>query len=752
MSNIFKKTLDCGNGKIFTFETGHLAKQANASVIGKYGDTTILATVCFAKEDATDVDFFPMSVNYVEKAYAAGKIPGGFLKKEAKQSEREIIISRLIDRSIRPLFVDYFYRNVSVLCTLLSYDGEHEPDILAINTAMMAVKLSGLPIKSTIGAVRIGKITDKFYTNPTYKEIEESNLDLVISGTNQSITMVESVSSKINEDEIVEALELAQNKCKEIAHHIDDFAKLLNTSIIPYKPLNFKVCYDALQVYKDRLTVAASVIDKHDRHQNIDEIKKEAKNAVLAVHADVTDVQFKLAFGKLLEEIVRNNIINNKKRIDGRDFDEIRPIECEVDVLPIVHGSAIFTRGQTQVLSVVTIGGATDEKTLESVTDVKQKENFLLDYNFHSFSVGESTPSRAPSRREIGHGRLAYKALLEVLPTKQDFNHTIRVVAEVLESDGSTSQATICATSMALMAAGIPVSEQVAGIAMGLIKEDDKYEILTDIMADEDHLGDMDFKVAGTKDGITALQMDLKIDGVNKDLMKNALEKARVARLHILEKLNATIKESSKNTKLANNSSTMEIPSDKVRDVIGRGGVVIKKISEDFGVKIDIDKSGIATISSSKEDARLKAIEHITSIINQNQSRQNTEHSGRPARNERKHSTNFEVGKFYQAKVTGITTTAIYAICNDEKVKIPFEAVIGFNGDSSFIMSKLNTDSIIGIRCNEINEKGYPVFSTKLDYHRQDDSRKSSPVNKKKSPHPTKEKKSGILSLFKRKK
>lgn len=728
MFNIFKKTIDFGNNKTISIETGFLAKQAQGSILVKYGNTTILCTVCYAPEDSKDTDFFPMSVNYIEKAYSVGKIPGGFLKREAKQSEREILISRVIDRSIRPMFKDGFYRQVSVICTLLSYDANFEPEIPAVIAAMTAVKASGLPLKNIIGCARVGMIDGQIVLNPSQKELRNSKLDLVVSGTKSSVVMVESIANFMSEEDLIEAVWKGQEQCSKIVTAIEEFCEMINAKEIAFDALTIDTELETIKEFKSDLEKAYEIKHKLSRYNEIDKIKEKIKEKVKTVTdsaknetpVSINNVALKFAFDKLSEEVVRHNIIEKSQRIDGRQMNEIRVLDTQATVLPMVHGSSIFTRGQTQVMSVATVGGTTDEKTSESVTDSQSKERFLLDYNFHGFSCGSAAPQRAPGRREIGHGRLAYKALLPILPDKASFPHTIRVVAEVLESDGSTSMATVCSASMALMDAAIPTKGQVGGIAMGLVKEGEKYKILTDIMADEDHLGDMDFKVAGTVNGVTALQMDLKIDGISKEIMKEALDDAKNARLRIISKMDSTIDKPKEGS--SSRGEAMKIPVDRIADLIGKGGCNIKKLSEDNSVKIDVSREGDVTVSGSQDDVK-KAIIDINALMAK-PSQRSAGHSHPSSTNPSQHNTpdrsqpsnsKFEVGKFYQAKVVAITTSGIDVVCNTVKSKIQLQHIIGFDGDMGFVTSKIAEGAEVGVRCNDIIND-VPVFSTKLDF------------------------------------
>jgi len=648
MFNEFKKQVHIGD-KVISLETGYMANQADGSVLAKCGETSVLCVVCTAKEDSSDVDFFPLTVNYIEKAYACGKIPGGFYKREAKQSEREILISRLIDRPIRPIFVDGYYRNTQIICTLLSYDGQTEPDMVALVGASVAVALAGLPTQGVVSGCRVGYINNKYVINPTSEELKNSDLDLVVAGTTNAVLMVESEANILKEEEMLGAIAFGQEVINKSVEEIKQFVKEVDKKpAVEFYPRERKKLYQKIKEMCGNVVVEAFKIqDKHQRHQVLDEIYKSIKEELFFMQdcgccecdcgcgkcdidcdgsccekcscedccceqfedlvfqngepVEMNEVDIKLSYARLQEEVVRGQILKDKVRIDGRKLDQIRQIDVRTGVLPRVHGSAIFSRGLTQVMAVATLGTSQDEQQSDSLTDSNPSQRFMLHYNFPGYSAGEATPPKAPGRRELGHGNLARRALNPVIPSKEDYPYSIRVVGEVLSSDGSTSQATVCSSCLALMDMGVPLKAPVAGVAMGLIKEGDQYEVLTDIMADEDHLGDMDFKVAGPLEGITALQMDIKTFGITIEIMKDALEQAKKARQFIMNKMLDVLpapKVDGKNTPKVFN---MTVDEKKIPDIIGKSGANIKKICEVSGAKIDIVENKVNIIADNEE-------------------------------------------------------------------------------------------------------------------------------------------------------
>lgn len=610
MFSVTSETITWG-GKNLTIETGKLARQADGSVVVKYGDTTVLCTCVYAKKIADDASFFPLTINYQEKFYASGRIPGGFMKREGKPSDRETLISRLIDRPIRPLFPDGFLNEVQVICTTISYDSECSPDIAALIGASAALSISGAPFLGPVAGCRVGYTKDEgFILNPT----TESDLDLVVAGTNEGILMVESEVKELSEETMLEAVMFGFESFQPVLKMIEALKRKVGKPMLPVVPFDVKyseTLQKIEQISIDKIKSALSVTAKLERRDLIEKAKEEVFEKLEGEQAQVI---LDSLFETILAKTMRSNLLSTKKRIDGRNLNQIRPITCEVDVLPKVHGSALFTRGETQALVVTTLGSALDEQILDNITG-ESRERFMLHYNFPPFSVGEIGRLGSPGRREIGHGKLAWRALNAMIPAKESFPYTIRVVSDITESNGSSSMATVCGTSLSMMSAGVPLREHVAGIAMGLIKEGDDYVVLSDIMGDEDHLGDMDFKVAGTKDGITALQMDIKITSINREIIEVALKQAKDGRLHILGLMNNAISESK--SELSENAPRVEtimIDKDKIRDLIGPGGKVIKELCERTQAKIDIDDNGVVSIFSSDKKKLDEAVSAIKSI------------------------------------------------------------------------------------------------------------------------------------------
>ena len=613
MFNVTTKTIQWG-GRPLTIETGKIARQSDGAVLVTYGNTVVLCTVVGAKSPRPDVDFFPLTVHYQEKTYAAGKIPGGFFKREGRPSEKEILTSRLIDRPIRPLFPEGFYNDVQIICTLLSHDGQNDPDMVALVGTSAALTISGIPFMGPIGGARVGYINGEYVMNPPKSQMPESDLDLVVAGTKSSVLMVESEAQELSEEIMLGAVMFGHREMQPVIDMIISFAE-----VCAKEPWEVKKAEDdsiggkIRELAEAGLREAYAIIGKQDRSNKLDEIKKRVKETFAGSdHSDKTIVSH---VKKSEQDIVRTDIVKNKKRIDGRGLSDIRPISCEVGVLPMTHGSALFTRGETQAIVVATLGTGQDEQIIDAL-EGEYRENFMLHYNFPPYSVGESSPLRPPGRREIGHGKLAWRAIRPMLPTKEEFPYTLRSVSEITESNGSSSMATVCGTSMAFMDAGVPLKRPVAGIAMGLIKEKDGFAVLSDILGDEDHLGDMDFKVAGTDMGITALQMDIKIDGITEEIMKVALAQAYEGRKHILQEMSKAI--TGGRGEVSGNApriTTISIPKDKIREVIGSGGKVIREICEVSGAKIDIDDDGTIKVAATTEEATQKALEMINNIV-----------------------------------------------------------------------------------------------------------------------------------------
>jgi len=614
MFNTARQEVNWANRKL-VLETGKVARQADGAVLATYGETTVLCTVVAQKEVDPSASFFPLTVHYQEKVFAVGRIPGGFFKREGRPSEKEVLTSRLIDRPIRPLFPEGFHNEVQVICTVLSHDLENDPDIVALIGASAALAISGIPFLGPVGAARVGYSNGQYILNPTPAELAVSQLDLVLAGTKSGVLMVESEAQELSEDVMLGAVEFGHNAFQPI---IEAITKLKDATGKENWTLPASV-YDEVAIYaqvkkiaeKD-LRKAYSIATKQDRYSAIANVKAATKEKLSA------EVENEIALGHALKaleaDILRNLILEDAKRVDGRDLTTIRPIVCETGILPRTHGSALFTRGETQALVVTTLGTGQDEQIIDAL-EGEYRERFLLHYNFPPYSVGEVGRMSSPGRREIGHGKLAWRAIRPLLPTKEQFPYTIRTVSEITESNGSSSMATVCGTSLSMMDAGVPLTRPIAGIAMGLIKEGEKFAVLSDILGDEDHLGDMDFKVAGTTSGITALQMDIKITSITTQIMRVALDQARLGRLHILEEMDKEIGASRESVSAhAPRMVTITIPKDKIRDIIGPGGKVIREICETTGAKIDIEDDGTVSISavdSKAIDAALSTIKGI---------------------------------------------------------------------------------------------------------------------------------------------
>ncbi len=620
MFKIENEVLEWG-GKTLTIETGRVARQAHGSVIATYGGTSVLATVVADHHPKPGLDFFPLTVNYQEKAYAAGKIPGGFFKREGRPTEKETLVSRLIDRPIRPLFAKGFQNETQVIATVVSYDGQNDADIVALVAVSAALTLSGVPFMGPIAAARVGYIDGQYVLNPTKDELDdeenECQLDLVVAGTDTAVLMVESEAQELSEEIMLGAVSFGQESFKPVIEAIISLAEKAakeprELENIDLSDLQKKVNKSV----KDKLVQAYKESDKQLRSNKISEIKNE----LLSDYSDnedseVSESDVKSVFKNVEKDIVRGSILDTGMRIDGRDLKTVRPVQSDVSILPLTHGSALFTRGETQALVVTTLGTGLDEKFVDGL-DETYKEKFMLHYNFPPYSVGETGRTGFTSRREVGHGKLAWRSLQAVLPEYDDFPYTIRLVSEITESNGSSSMATVCGSSLALMDAGVPLKRPVAGIAMGLIKEGDRVAVLSDILGDEDHLGDMDFKVAGTSEGITSLQMDIKITGITKEIMDTALTQAKDGRIHILAEMAKAI-ETGRDTvnSTAPRIETVQVPVDKIRDIIGTGGKVIREIVEESGAKVDINDDGIVKVASNDTDSLNKALELINSIV-----------------------------------------------------------------------------------------------------------------------------------------
>ena len=603
------------DGKEISIETGYFAKQASGAVIVKSGETEVFVAAVVSSEAQPDIDFLPLTVEYREKTYAYGKIPGGFVKREGKPSNREILVSRLIDRPIRPLFPKGFHNDVIITAMTLSADDKNDPDVLAITGASAALMISEAPFEGPIAGVRVARVDGKFIANPTYEERDKSDMDIVVAGTKDAIVMVEGGSEEVPEEEILEAIMFAHEHIKQlIDFQIELQKKVGKEKIVVEKDEIEEKLKEDLEKYRDEIFEAFKIQDKKERNKTIDSIFEKAVEEI-EIPEDIL-VKAKIIYKEFVSQLMREKVFKDKTRIDGRKPDEIRPIWIKVGMLPRVHGSALFTRGQTQALGVVTLGAPGEEQIEESIEEGEEKKRFMLHYNFPPFSVGEARPPRAPSRREIGHGALAERALEPLIPSEEDFPYVIRVVSEILESNGSTSMATVCAGSLSLFDAGVPMQKHVAGIAMGLLKEEDEYIILTDILGDEDHLGDMDFKVAGTRDGVTAIQMDIKIKGLTKEILEKALQQARKARFHILDLMYEAIPQPRPEvSKYAPSVVKIRVLPDKIPLIIGPSGKNIKKIIDETGVKIDIEPDGLVKIYAVNKEAADKAVKMIDELV-----------------------------------------------------------------------------------------------------------------------------------------
>jgi len=620
------------HGKSLSIESGRMAKQANGSVLVRCGDTVVLVTAVATKDARVGIDFFPLTVDYQEKTFAAGKIPGGFFKREGRPSEKEVLTSRLIDRPLRPNFPEGFLCETQVIATVLSADKDNDPDVLGLTGASAALHVSDIPFNGPIAGVRIGRIGGKFIINPKLAELEESDLNLIVAGTRDSIVMVEGGARFAPEDVIVDALFAAHEALRPLLDAQDELRQTLGK---PKRTVTAPQRDDDLarrvrELAEPRIRAAIAITAKQERNTSLRDAAREVDLALVDAYPErASDVRS--LYEELQYELFREMIVKTRRRVDGRGLKDVRPISCETGILPRTHGSALFTRGETQALCTTTLGTASDEQKIDALLGEYYRK-FMLHYNFPPFSVGEVKFMRAPGRREIGHGALAERALTPVLPPEEKFPYTIRVVSEVLESNGSSSMATVCGGSLSLMDAGVPLVAPVAGVAMGLIKEGDEVRVLTDILGDEDHLGDMDFKVAGTADGVTAVQMDNKLGGVGREVMREALYQAREARLHVLAEMAKSLQRHREElSEYAPRIHTMKIPVDRIRDLIGPGGKMIRSIVEETGCKIDVEDDGTVLVASSDGEAMKLAIDRIQAI-----------------------TAEAEIGKIYKGKVRKI--------------------------------------------------------------------------------------------------
>jgi polyribonucleotide nucleotidyltransferase len=619
MFNVTTKTMQWGD-ETLTLETGKIARQADGTVIATLGETSVMANVTFAKEPKPGQDFFPLTVHYQEKYYAAGKVPGGFFKREARPTEKETLTARLIDRPIRPLFVEGFKNEVLVMCTVLSHDLVNDPDVVAMIAASAALTLSGAPFMGPVAGCRVGYVNGEYVLNPSVDDMQnlrtspEQRLDLVVAGTKDAVMMVESEAYELTEAEMLGAVVFAHQQIQPVIDLIIDLAEAAAKEPFDFQPADYSALYAAVKAAgEDKIRAAYAITDKQARVAAVADAKAAIKAAL--TEEQLADANLGTALKKLEAAVLRGDVVKTGKRIDGRDTTTVRPIVCETGLLPRTHGSALFTRGETQGLVVTTLGTGDDEQFIDALHG-NFKSNFMLHYNFPPYSVGEVGRVGSPGRREIGHGKLAWRALQAVLPAATDFPYTIRIVSEITESNGSSSMASVCGGSLSMMDAGVPLKAPVAGVAMGLILEDDgSYAVLTDILGDEDHLGDMDFKVAGTENGITSLQMDIKVAGITPEIMEKALAQAKDGRIHILGEMAKALTGAAEFSIHAPRIETMQIPTDKIREVIGSGGKVIREIVEVSGAKVDINDDGIIKIASPNGDSIKKAYDMIWSIV-----------------------------------------------------------------------------------------------------------------------------------------
>jgi polyribonucleotide nucleotidyltransferase len=615
MFTIHKEEMEWG-GRPLTIETGRIARQANGAVLVTYGRTSVLCTAVGESSARPGVDFFPLTVNYQEKTFAAGKIPGGFFKREGRPSEKETLTSRLIDRPIRPLFAKGFRNETQVICTVVSHDLENDPDVVSMVGASAALTISGLPFLGPIGGARVGYVNGEFVLNPQMETLGESELDLVVAGTRDGVLMVESEAKELSEETMLAAVTFGHEQMQPVIDAIIRLAEKcakepweIEDPEVKRAPIRERLMATGVS---EKLAEAYLEADKQERQAKVKASKESAVEGIedeeeLVIAADVLK--------SIEQDVVRGRILETERRIDGRGTADVRPISCEVGVLPLTHGSALFTRGETQALVTTTLGTGQDEQIIDSL-EGSYREHFMLHYNFPPYSVGETSFRLGPGRREIGHGKLAWRAIRPLLPEKEDFPYTIRVVSEITESNGSSSMASVCGASLSLMDSGVPLPRPVAGIAMGLIKEDDRFAVLSDILGDEDHLGDMDFKVAGTRDGVTSLQMDIKITSITREIMQIALNQARDGRMNILNEMNTAITESRQSvSEFAPRITTFTIAKDKIRDVIGTGGKVIREITETTGAKVDIDDDGTIKVAAVDQTQADEAINWIKSIV-----------------------------------------------------------------------------------------------------------------------------------------
>ena len=692
---VITKTIPYGNQNI-VIESGKIARQAHGSVVISSGGTTILVTVVAKREPKPGQSFFPLGVHYLEKTYAAGKIPGGFFKREGRPSEKETLVSRLIDRPLRPLFPKGFMNEVQVIATLLSMDPEIQTDIIAMIGASAALSISGIPFDGPIAGARVGYIDNKYCLNPELSDMSDSQLNLIVAGTSEAILMVESEANELSEEVMLGAVLYGHEQMQPVINAIKELQTEIGKEAWEYKaiPTDPDLSTQVLNLSESKLNEAYQISDKATRQGQLEEIRLETEAKILDENPEKEygSSEIKDELKSIEKNIVRTRILEGQPRIDGRDSKTVRDINIEVGLLERTHGSALFTRGETQAIVAATLGTERYSQIIDAL-EGEYKDKFMLHYNFPPFSVGETGFMGSPKRREIGHGKLARRALEAVLPDMESFPYTIRLVSEITESNGSSSMATVCGSSLALMQAGVPIKTHVAGVAMGLVKEDEKYTVLTDILGDEDHLGDMDFKVAGTKDGVTALQMDIKIQGINESIMKDALEQAKTARLSILVEMNNVIdKPSEQYSKYAPSIITLTVAKDKIRDVIGKGGATIRSITEVTGAQVDINDTGLITIASVDRAAGEAAKEKILLL-----------------------TADVEVGKIYEGRVAKIMDFGAFVTILPGKDGLVHISEISEDRVKS-VNDELSEGQIINVKVIEIDrQKRIRLSMRKLD-------------------------------------
>ncbi len=673
-----------------SIETGYIAKQANGAVIVKQGETAVLVAAVISDEAQEDIDFLPLTVEYREKPYSYGRLPGGFVKREGKPNEREVLVSRLIDRPIRPLFPKGFFNDIVIYALTLSADDKYDPDVLAIVGASAALHISEAPFEGPVAGVRVARVDGKFIVNPTYEERDKADLDIVVAGTKEAIVMVEGGANEVPEEVVLDAILFAHEEIKKLCEIQEELRNKVGKEkiVVEKDPEEDEIKKKIREFAEEKIKEAFQIKDKKERNKRVNEILEETIEA-LGIEEDKL-LKFKVWFKEVESQIMREKVLNEHFRIDGRKPDEIRPIWIRINVFPRNHGSALFTRGQTQAFVSVTLGALGEEQIEESIEEGEEKKRFMLHYNFPAFSTGEAKPPRPLSRREIGHGHLAERAVEPLIPSEEEFPYVIRVVSEILESNGSSSMATVCGASLALFDAGVPIKKHVAGIAMGLLKEEDKYVVLTDILGDEDHLGDMDFKVAGTRDGVTSIQMDIKIKGLTKEILADALKQAHKARMKILDLMYQVIPEPRPEVSpYAPKVITMQVAPEKIPLIIGPGGKNIKRIIDETGVKVDLEEDGTVRIYAPSKEAGDKAKEMIEHIV-----------------------MDIEVGEVYMGKVVRVEDYGAFLELFPGKLSLLHVSKIS-NERVKSAKDKINVGDILTVKVLELDELGRPKVSLK---------------------------------------